>query len=298
MPPHTAISDDANEIATQIEKLSNGKIKVLTYPSGSLLTETSTNNGLSNNTVNMALGGMRWWSSKIPALDWGTIPFMVNDAKDMVKALRGPAGTDINAQLNKFGVEMIGVTFYGYIKSFINTKRAIKSPSDLKGLTLRSEGKLAAMFLQSQGATPVAMDSSEVYTALQRGTLDGAMSGVTTFISRKWVEPAKYITAIRYVPQAYLVQVNKKWWEGLQSSQRKIIREAVAKVEVSAADRIDNDFDVAIANAKKAGAHVYVLKGTAREQWKAAAQPMAKKNFLESAGPLGQKLLDDIAKSN
>ncbi len=296
MPPHTATDMQGNAIAKNIQKMSDGKITVQTYPSGSLLNESNMGQGIANNTTNMGILGMHWWGNQEPALEWDTIPFLVTDAGDLLKLLHGSLGKDVNKILNKHNIEVVGWGFYGYAKSYINTKHAIKVPGDLNGLRLRSEGKLSAHFIKQQGATPVAMDSSEVYTALQRGTLDGAISGLSSFVSRKWYEVAKYMTAIHYVPLVYPIQANRDWWQGLTQEQRDIITKAIAKTEQANVQEIEKEFKRDIQTAQKAGDHVLQPSSDELKQWKEATFPLAKKNYLAQAGKQGQQILNDVSK--
>ncbi|HZD89440.1 MAG TPA: TRAP transporter substrate-binding protein DctP [Pseudolabrys sp.] len=294
MPPHTATADQGNNIAKKIEQLSHGDIKVETYPSGSLLKESTMAQGIENNTVNMGIMAIHWWSNQEPALEIDTIPFLLGDVHQLVPALHGKLGKDINSILEKHGVMVAGWGFYGYAESYVNTKHAIKVPGDLKGLKMRSEGKLNAHFLKAQGAVPVAIDSAEVYTALQRGTLDGAVSGLSSIVGRKWYEVGKYITAIHYVPLIYPVQVNAKWWHGLTDEQRSIISKAIASTEKTNIANIEKLFKDEIDTAKKAGDHIYQPSKADLQKWQAASEGAAKKEYLQQAGKTGQKLLDDL----
>ncbi len=297
MPPHTATANQGEAIAKNIEKLSKGSIKVETYPSGSLLKESTMAQGIANNTVNMGIMAIHWWSNQEPALEFDTIPFLMMDAGKVLPALHGQVGKDINTILNKHNVEVAGWGFYGYAESYVNTKHPIKVPSDLKGLKMRSEGKLNAIFLKSQGAIPVAVDSAEVYTALQRGTLDGAVSGLSSIVARKWYEVGKYITAIHYVPLIYPVQVNAKWWHGLTDEQRSVISKAIAQTEKTNVAEIEKLFNEEIDTAKKRGDEIYRPSEADLKTWKAATESMAKKDYLKQAGATGQKLLDDLEKA-
>jgi TRAP-type C4-dicarboxylate transport system substrate-binding protein len=143
---------------------------------------------------------------------------------------------------------------------------------------MRSEGKLSALFLKSQGATPVAVDSSEVYTALQRGTLDGGVSGLSSIVSRKWFEVGKYITAIHYVPLVYPIQANLQWWQGLTQAQRDIISKAASISEKLAVADIEREFEDDIHVARKNGNQVYQPTPAELQQWQAIATPLAEKN--------------------
>ncbi|WP_423823034.1 TRAP transporter substrate-binding protein DctP [Salinisphaera sp. SPP-AMP-43] len=298
MPPNTAVADQGQEIADKIESMSQGDIKVQTFPSGSLLKESNIGQGVANNTANMVISGMHWWSNQAPALQWDTIPFLVDDASELLDKLHGPLGQDINQQLNRFGTQVIGWSFYGYALSYINNQHPVKRPSDLKGLKMRSEGKLSSIFLKSQGATPVSMDSSEVYTAIQRGTLDGGVSGLSSIVSRKWYEVGQYVTAIHYAPLVYPVQVNRQWWMGLKPSQRKMIQKAVASTESDAVAEIEQEFKKDIALMKKNGNQVYRPSDAELQTWQKATQAQARKNYLKDAGGQGQKILHDIDTSS
>ncbi|MGN6549547.1 MAG: TRAP transporter substrate-binding protein [Pararhizobium sp.] len=294
MPPNTPTADQGAAIAKNIEKDSNGKIAVETYPSGSLAKESTMAQALANNTANMGIMAMHWWSSQEPALEWDTIPFLVNDASDLLKAVHGKLGEDINKILNKHGVQIIGWGFYGYAESYVNTKHTIKVPDDLKGLKMRSEGTLNGQFLKAQGAIPVAVDSSEVYTALQRGTLDGAASGMASIVSRKWYEVGKYITPIHYVPLVYPVQVNLDWWKGLTDEQRNTISKAIAETEQTNVQAIEDDFKNDIAIAKKQGDEIYTPTKDDLAKWKAATYEAAVKTYLSQAGDTGKTFIDDV----
>lgn len=294
MPPHTATADQGENFAKAITDLSKGSIKVETYPSGSLLKESNIAQGLSNNTTNMAIFGMHWWSKYEPSLEWDTIPFLVDDASLLLQTLHGKLGQDVNASLNKHNVEVIGWGFYGYAESYINTKHVIKTPADIKDLKIRSEGKLSAKFLAAQGATPVAVDSSEVYTALQSGSLDAAVSGLSSIISRKWYEVGHYITAIHYVPLVYPIQVNAKWWKGLTQEQRDIISKAAVSTEKLAVADIEKEFNNDIAIAKKNGNDVYRPTDAELKEWKATAGVQARKDYVAETGASGQQILDDV----
>jgi TRAP-type C4-dicarboxylate transport system substrate-binding protein len=297
MPPHTATAMLGNTVAQDIEQMSNGKIKVQTYPSGSLLDESAIGQGIVNNTVNMGIMGMHWWADKEPALNWDTIPFLVNNASDLLKALHGRLGQKVNHILNKHGIEIVGWGFYGYAGDYVNSQHPIKKPADLKGLKMRSDGRLSASFLKSQGAVPVAMDSSEVYTALQRHALDGAVSGMSAIIARKWYEVGQYITAIHYEPLVYPVMANLKWWKGLSQQQRNTISKATASAEQANLAEIEKEFKQDIVTARKQSDQVYEPDAKTLKQWKAATLSLSKSGYLAAAGKQGKEILTIMHKA-
>src|SRR5699024_11957227 len=89
------------------------------------------------------------------------------------------------------------------------------------------------------------------FSGLARRKVDGGASGMSFVRIRKWYEVGKYVTAIHYVPLVYPVQVNKSWWEGLDQSQRDIIKKAVASTEGDAVAQINKEFKDDIARSEE-----------------------------------------------
>jgi TRAP-type C4-dicarboxylate transport system substrate-binding protein len=111
------------------------------------------------------------------------------------------------------------------------------------------------------------MASSEVYMALQRGTIDGVVSGVQSIIKRKWNETCKYLTATNGTFSPWLVTVNLKFWNKLPEDIQKAVLEAAAEVSKITLARADAEDTKALEEAKKT-MEVFYLK----EPWKEARE--------------------------
>ncbi len=92
-------------------------------------------------------------------------------------ALLGGALIAIAYLFQKKSVKTVFWMDYGYIQ-FFNNKRPLTKPDDFKGLKMRTFSKGDADTLRALGAAPTVMSSSEMYMALQRGTVDGATTGM------------------------------------------------------------------------------------------------------------------------
>jgi len=291
LPNTSSTGKEGFNVAKRIEKLSKGKINVKTYPAGSLLQEYQSAEGVQNNTANFVILGMHWWGGKIPALEWDTVPFLTNNVDILLKAFHGPLGEYINKLVEPHGVKFVGWSFYGYAFDYINTEHPIKVPTDFNGLRMRSQGSLSAMFLKQQGATTVGMDSGEVYTSLQRGAIDGAGSGVSDFVSRKWYEVAKYVTAIKYVPIVYPIMTNLKWWNGLTEEQRSIMTQAMRSAEADNLKGIEDEYTRVLATMREHGNEVYEPKGEEIKAWKKSYKPLLDE-YLRISGEEGKHIIE------
>lgn len=292
MPPHTTVDNQGNAIAKAIETMSGGKIKVNTYPGGSLLTSATMADGLKNNTANMGIFGMQWWAQYEPSLSWDSIRYLIKDPAAVQKALHGELGELVNKKFEKHGVKAIAWGYYGYADDYLNSKRAIEAPSDLKGLKLRSMGDVSAAFIKAEGGSPTAISSGEVYTAMQRGTIDGGASGISSFTSRKWYEVGKYITAFHATPVIYPVQVSQKWWNSLTSEQRDIIQKAAQSTELGVVSSINEEYESGIKEVEKSGVHVYRPTGENLEKWEKSSHDIMTKAYLKRSGEQGQEILN------
>lgn len=297
LPDSSASARQDAQAAKNIEEYSHGAIKVTTYPAGSLYTEDQMAEAIQNNSVNLGVIGLHWWGAQDPALAFDQIPFLFpGGVEQLRKAIHGKLGDDVNAALAKHGVVVVGWGYYGYDGDIANTKKDIVVPEDLKGLKLRANGPLAASLFKTYGATPTSVDSSEIYTALQRGTIDGAVSGMSSIVSRKWYEVAKHVTAMKSGITLYPIYANLQWWQSLSEDQRQIIQKAIADTEQTNVDDVNTEYEHGLDVVKQAGGSLTVIDGANKEKWVKADAPL-KDLYLQTAGDEGKAFLQDIAES-
>jgi TRAP-type C4-dicarboxylate transport system substrate-binding protein len=119
-----------------------------------------------------------------------------------------------------------GVVLGGYLwpGQYIISRKPVKSPADLKGLKIRVYGAADTDLVRSLGMEPVAISFAEVYTALERGTVDAAMTGSYPAFSIKLFEVAKYIVDVNHGPNSGVLVVSKKSWDKLTRDQQQALR--------------------------------------------------------------------------
>ena len=285
---------NASSVATAkaIDQIKKAGLKVKYYPAGSLFTEDQMQTAISNGSVDMGTSSLHRWNSVEPSLNVDELPYLIDDPAKLLKAVDGQFGTDVNALMEKHGAHIVGWYLYGYGGDFADAKKMIKTPEDLDGLRLRANDAVSGDMYDHFHAQGVEVDSADVYTALQRGQIDGATSGIDSIVSRKWDEVAKNITSIRNNIAIYPVIANLKWWNGLSDKDQKTITDAVTAQQQSEFDAIDPAYDQQITQAKSDGATVYEVRDAEADQWKSDLQFMVD-DWLKTAGSDGQKLIDD-----
>jgi C4-dicarboxylate-binding protein DctP len=179
---------------------------------------------------------------------------------------------------------------YGYIQ-FFNNKRPLTKPDDFKGVTMRSFSSGDADTLKALGAAPTVMSSSEMYMALQRGTVDGATTGMPAAVSRKIQEVQKYMTEANYTTAQFVVQANLKWWQKLPQDQKDAIQKAGKEAEEwirGAIAQSENDAEKVI---QKAGVQIHQLTPEARPLFIKATEQV-RQAFANKSGDLAKKLIE------
>jgi TRAP-type C4-dicarboxylate transport system substrate-binding protein len=131
------------------------------------------------------------------------------------------------------------------------------SGSDLTGLKLRIT-PVYRDFFQALGATVVQTAPGEVYTALERGVVDGYGWPITGIFDLGWHEKTKYRVDPGFYSAEVSILVNKTAWAKLTAQQKKVISDAAAWLEAQAAEVVkENEAD--IAKQKAAGIGVIAL---------------------------------------
>jgi TRAP-type C4-dicarboxylate transport system substrate-binding protein len=147
-----------------------------------------------------------------------------------VRRLRGSKLLDhLQGVAHANGVHI--VTWWWVPGSFVTRNREIAGPDTVKGLKLRGGDPLFDLMLKKAGATPVAMSSDQLYSAMQSGALDGTLTSYETFVSTKIYEHAKHFTAGSPGIWMFLntLMISKPLWDGLSEDEKDAF-EAAAEI--------------------------------------------------------------------
>ncbi len=129
------------------------------------------------------------------------------------------------AALKKYEDKLGGTVVGGYLwpGQYIFSRKPIRSPADLKGLKIRVYGTAQTEFARALGMEPVSIPFAEVYTALERGTVDAGFTGTYPGFALKWYEVTKYLVDVNHGPVAGTLTVSKKTWDKLSPELREIL---------------------------------------------------------------------------
>ena len=136
-----------------------------------------------------------------------------------------------NKELEKFGSQIIAV--YPFPAQVIWCRQPVSSLADLKGRKIRTFGASLNDFVTAIGAQPVSIGFPEVYSALERGVADCAVTGTGSGNAAKWYEVTTniYNLSVGWAVAAYYVNI--AWWNKLDQPTRDLISATMKEVELA-----------------------------------------------------------------
>lgn len=290
LPQDHHISKGIENFAKEVTEKSDGNVNVQVYPAGQLLSDKDMNQSVLSGGVEMGVNSSTLWASTVPAMGVFDVPYVFNDYTAVGESVNGEFGDKLRGAMEDKGAKVLMFADYGYVQ-FANNKRKLTSPDDFKGLKIRSIGDLPSELIKAYGASPVFMGGGEVYMALQRDTVDGATSGTTAMLQRKYDEVTKYLTINNYAYLEFLLAVNKDFWDGLPDKTQELLRETADETETWIREQAEKeDKDSADQLAEK-GMDVYVVPDEDLQEWIDKAAPV-RDVFVKNAGELGEELLE------
>lgn len=159
--------------------------------------------------------------------------------------------------------------------------RAIEKVSDFNGLKIRTSGTAQATMYKALGAVPVGLSSKEIYTALQRGTIQGATSGVARWRRSKLYEVAPYLTIDPTLPYLSMwLVINNKAWNKLSRDDQAIVMDTAKELEQWTRDFAGNETREDMAFLKKEAKALVDLSREEKDLLISTVKP-AMKNFAK-----------------
>jgi TRAP-type C4-dicarboxylate transport system substrate-binding protein len=199
-------------------------------------------------------------SGDVPLLDGFDLPGL-HTSMEQVRRTGHALMPTANKDLEKLGVKIIATSPFPAQVFFC--KKPVAGIADLKGRKIRVAGPSQGDFLNALGAQPVAIAFGEVYTALERGTVDCAVTGTGTGNAQKWFEVAGnlYTLVASWGISGYMV--NLAWWNKLDPQVRSFLENYFARLEDAqwklGADLTQDGIECNVGNA--AGCKIFTLLG-------------------------------------
>jgi TRAP-type C4-dicarboxylate transport system substrate-binding protein len=268
--PHK-VSQLAVEWGKEIEKRTNGRVKVTMYHGGTLTPPDKIYDGVVKGLSHVGLSVVSYSAGRFPLTEVIDLPLGYKG---------GLAATRlINEFYKKFKPKEFDDVKVMYLHAngpgMVHTKTPINKLEDFKGMKIRATGTTAKL-IQALGGTPVALPMPETYDALGRGVVDGVWSPIEALQGWRLGEVVKYSTRATAAASSisFFVVMNKDSWNALPPDAQKIIEQLNAEwidKQGNLWDEIDKS-GLEFVQAK--GHKVVPLSSTEQDRWVKAVKPL------------------------
>jgi TRAP-type C4-dicarboxylate transport system substrate-binding protein len=261
----------ATEWAKEIEKRTNGAVKITMFPGATLTPADQCYDGVVKGISDIGMSVVSYVKGRFPLSEVIDLPLGYKSGNQVTRLC--------NAYFEKFkpkefdDVKMMYV--HGHGPGILNTKTPVDKLEDLKGMKIRCTGT-SAKVVTALGGTPVAMPQPETYDALQKGVVDGVLSPIETLKGWKFAEVVKSTTENFGSSYSimFFVAMNKQKWESLP----KEVQETIEKVNKEWIEKTAKSWDEFDKEGKaytlEKGNKVITLTKEEDERWAKLMKPI------------------------
>lgn len=221
----------AARFAELVKERSKGRIEITIYPNGQLgKGERELLEAIQQGTIDFYVGSTGPVGGFSPSIGILDLPFLFRDYAHVDKVLDGPLGGQLLDDLGKANLKGLAFWENGF-RNLTNSKKAVKSPADAKGLKIRTmENKIHLAAWKAVGVNPVPMAYGEVYGALQQKTIDGQENPIAVIYTSKLNEVQKYLSLTQHVYSPALIVVSPKAWQSLAKEDQEMMLKTAREV--------------------------------------------------------------------
>lgn len=278
--------------ATEVEKRTNGEVKVQTFPGGTLLAAKNIFDGVVSGAADIGNFAMSYQPGRFPVSEAVDLPLGFKNAKVASLVLY-----DLVEKYQPKEFEKVKIlTFFTCPPADFMTSRPVASLKDLKGLELRVSGTGAEM-IKALGGIPVAMPQSETPEAIQKGVVKGMVSSMEILKDFNFAAYCPYATDADLFVVSFAVVMNKEKWQSLPPGVQKVLDDLRVEQALWTGDYVDNHVQEALAWSKEKYNH-QVLSLSAKDRAEVARllDPMIRDYIqkVTAQGLPGEAIIKDV----
>lgn len=241
-----------------LSEATGGKIQIQVFPNAVLGSTDSQMTQLQQGSLDVVvLGGVSLLGKYNEEANVELLPFLFSSNQAAAKALDGAYGDWLSKQVvAPAGFQVMSYMING-LRHVGNNSHPIVKPEDMQGLKFRvSNVALLVEFFQEVNSTAVPMAFTEVFTALQQGTVDGFENPGAVFNSNRFDEAVKYLSLTGHAFTAYVPVMNLSTFSAYPPEVQQVLLDTARKAAEYQRELMYEYEDQSIAELKERGMEV------------------------------------------
>ncbi|OPY71043.1 MAG: Sialic acid-binding periplasmic protein SiaP precursor [Syntrophorhabdaceae bacterium PtaU1.Bin034] len=280
LPPTDRVSIAFEAWAKEVEKKSNGRIKINFYPGATLTPGAQTYDSVVRGIIDLGSSSLAYTRGRFPMIELLDLPLGLRSAKLATRLS--------NEYYKKYATKEFSdskiMFFSSHGPGLLFSRKPVKSLEDLKGMKVKCAAGATVDMLSALGAAPVPMSMGDTYDALQRGMLDGMLGPYAVLSTYRLGE------VVKYSPENYrtayfntfFVAMNKDKWNSLPKDLQKTIEDINEQWIDKAGDPWDEEDNNGKKFMKQKGA-IAPLSSAENARWASQVKPQFDKFVKEKA---------------
>jgi tripartite ATP-independent transporter DctP family solute receptor len=284
------LSEGAFKWAELVTQRSGGRINVRVYPGSQLVGGDQTRElvAMRQGVVDFAVFSTINISPQIREMNLFSLPWLLRDSRGFDAIVNGPIGEELFRVLATREVAPLAWGENGF-REISNSRRAIRTPDDMRGLKIRFAGAIFSEIFTAMGANPLQMSFADLQPALSTGAVDGQENPINLFLAFRMDTLAqRHLSIWNYVADAGIFLVSKSIMDSFNAADRTLITECAreaAREQIAASRKGtgaggDNS---SIEEMQRRGVTVTTLSDAEKEAFARVTRPVYDK-WAQTAG--------------
>ena len=220
----------------EVEEKSGGRLKVEVYPNGQLGSAEEFTRGIIAGNIEMTAVNVNVLNNLFKDSMLLSSPGIFSSEEECDAILNGEWGESFFRKMeDSTGIRMLSSVCNGF-RCFTSSNKELTTVDTAKGVTFRvMQSPVSIKMVESLGAKAVPMAGSEMYTAMQNGTVDGQENPVVNIINDKTYEVQKYLVMDKHMASIVCFVMSDKFYNSLPEDLQKIVDEAAVNAAAGSA---------------------------------------------------------------
>ena len=223
------INVSLENFAKYVEEQSGGAVQVDIYAAEQLGSNSEMAEMIEMGSLDAMMMPQGQEASFAPKINTLGLPFLFPDYESVYKVLDSEIGDELVADLE--GHNMIQLPYWeNGLRQTTNSKKAINSSADFKGLKIRTpEDAMTMAIFNALGASPSPLAFSELYLALQQGTFDGQENPISNIYANNFQDVQKYLAMTNHKYECKNMIFSLTSWNKYPEDVQALLKEAAKK---------------------------------------------------------------------
>ena len=248
------------EWAEMVEELSNGELQPEVYTGTVLLAPRANLQGIQDNVVQVAHHAAIYTPSEMPVAN--AVQELGFNYDDPLIGILAVTDFSLNNPTQLAEWEELDIVYLGAYNTpsyVLFCREPVRNLEELRGKRIRTAGSTVSAWVEQAGGTPVNVPSSEMYSGLDRGSLDCASNAANDLIDRSLWEVAEHTTLLPTGMYWSGPQwgFNSGFWASLNDEERDVFKEATAKAMTRMIVQYLGASEAALEEAASHGNNIY-----------------------------------------